>query len=151
MSRSLDLSLRLTALAFVVLSAGCASSRTPFVSDPAAPASAAAQAQPQSRTPNWDEIDQTVQRVKAREAQKTRLVETSRTVEHGFLPMSEADYTAALETARAEIRKANPKMSDSDVETEAVKRADAAKWSAEHSHTSRASSTFELKKLSDPK
>jgi hypothetical protein len=151
MSQNPGFSLRLAALAFVVLAAGCASSRPPFVSDPAASGPGAAQTPPSPKSPNWDEIDKTVQRVKEREKSKPRLVETERTVEQGFLPMSEADYTAALETARVEIRKANPKLSDGDVETEAIKRADAAKWTAEHAYSSRASSTYELKKSSDPR
>jgi hypothetical protein len=126
---------------------GCASSPTPFARDPALPANAAAQDQAQTtKTPNWEEIDKTSQRVREREKKKAEFVETSRTVEQGFLPMSGADYTAALDAARADVRKANPKWTDSDVETEAIKRADQAKWRAEHSYSTRASSTYELRK-----
>lgn len=129
------------------LLAGCASSdSSTSASAPVPPAGNTAQNSPPARTPNWEEIDKTVQRVKTREQQKPRLVETSRNTEQGFFPMSDADYTAALDSARADVRKANPKWSDSAVETEAVKRADAAKASAEHSYSSRASSTFELQK-----
>jgi hypothetical protein len=96
--------------------------------------------------PNWEEIDKSVQRIKERESGKPRLVETDRKVEQGFFPMSDADYAAALASARDEVRKANPKMSESAVETEAIKRADDAKRSYEHSHSSTATSTYEWKK-----
>ena len=124
----------LTPLA-TLLVAGCASSTS---APPPEPLS--------GKGPNWEEIDKTVQRVKEREKNKGQLVETERTTEQGFFPMSDADYAAALDSARADVRKANPKMSDADVETEAVKKADAAKYAAEHAYSARASSTYEWKK-----
>jgi hypothetical protein len=95
--------------------------------------------------PNWEEVDKSVQRIKERENQKGRLVETERKVEQGFLPMSDVDYSAALASARDEVRKANPKMSEGEVEAEAITRADQAKWRYEHSPSTRASSTYEWK------
>lgn len=77
---------------------------------------------------------------------KLQAVEIERTVESGFFAMTDDEYTAALEYARAEVRKANPKMSDSDVEAEAVQRTDEAKRRHETSFTRRASSTYELKR-----
>lgn len=100
---------------------------------------------PVSAGPNWNEIDRTVERVKAREQAKRRFVETERTVEAGFFPMTDEEYAKALDDARAEIKKANPKMSEADVESEAVKRADEARRRHEHTFTRRASSTYELK------
>lgn len=96
--------------------------------------------------PNWAEIDKTVQRVKAREQAKPQFVETSRTVESGFRSMSEADYATALDNARDEVRRANPKFDDAAVEREAVRRADRAKWDYEHAYSSSGSSSYELKK-----
>jgi len=125
-------------LFLTLLVGGCASSTS-------APPPTTTESLP-AKTPNWEEIDKTVQRVKEREKNKGRLVETGRTTEQGFFPMSEADYTAALDSAREEVKKANPKMSDADVEAEAIKKADAAKYAAEHSYSARASSTYEWKK-----
>lgn len=96
--------------------------------------------------PNWNEIDRTVQRVKEREGSKLRLVETERTTSSGFAKMTDEEYAAALETAREEISKANPKLSDRDVEAAAVKQADEAKRRAELTYTQSASSTYEVKR-----
>jgi len=96
--------------------------------------------------PNWEEVDKSVQRVKERERSKARLVETGRTQEQGFRQMSDEDYAAALESAREDVRKASPKISDGDLEKEAVKRADEAKRKYELSVSSSASSTYEWKK-----
>ena len=96
--------------------------------------------------PNWDAIDGTVQRVKERERAKLQAVETERTVESGFFAMTDEEYAVALESARAEVRKSNPKMPESDVESEAVKRADEAKRRHEQTFTRRASSTYEIKR-----
>lgn len=96
--------------------------------------------------PNWEEVDKTVQRIKERESGKPRLVETDRKVEQGFFAMPDADYATALASARDEVKKANPKYSESAVETEAIKRADDAKRSYEHAHSSTATSTYEWKK-----
>lgn len=101
---------------------------------------------PRTTGPNWEAVDKTVERVRARERAKLQAVETERTVEAGFFPMSDEEYAAALDSARAEIRKANPKMSDGDVESEATKRADEAKRRHEATFTRRASSTYELKR-----
>lgn len=119
---------------------GCASLQ-PDAAAGATPAPTAS-----SRGPNWEEIDKSVQRVREREQKRTRLVETGRNVEHGFFPMSDEDYAAALDAAREEVRKQNPKMAEGDVEKEATKRADEAKRGYESSHTTRASSTYELSK-----
>jgi hypothetical protein len=102
-------------------------------------------AHPSSSGPNWEEIDKTVQRVNDRKQTKGRLVETERTTEAGFFPMTEEEYAEALETARAEVRKEKPKLAESEVETEAVKRADQAKTRQEQAFTQRASSRFEYK------
>lgn len=134
-------------LAVLPLLGGCASSPTPYAQDPALPANAAATPQPQStKTPNWDEVDKTVQRVRAREQQRPQMVETQRIVESGYFPMTDEQYAAALDSARADVRKANPKWNESEVETEAVKRADQAKDKAEHTYVERASSTYEYRK-----
>lgn len=96
--------------------------------------------------PNWEEVDKSVQRIKEREKDKGHLVETERKVEQGSPTMSDTDYAAALDSARDEVRKANPKMSDSDVENEATKRADKAKRQYESSLSTSASSSYEWKK-----
>jgi hypothetical protein len=101
---------------------------------------------PNTARPNWDAVDKTVQRVRERERAKLQAVETERTVESRFLAMTEEEYAAALDSARSEVRRSNPKMSEGDVEAEAVKRADEAKRSHEQSFTRRASSTYELKR-----
>jgi hypothetical protein len=135
----------LPALALIVLSvAGCTSAP----SDPTrATKDAAIQpANPAvSKAPNWAEIDQTVQRIKEREKSRSSWKITDK-VESGFFPMSDEDYASALNSARDEIRKANPKMSDSDVETNAVRRADEARSNYENSFRQRASTTYELEK-----
>jgi hypothetical protein len=94
--------------------------------------------------PNWDEVDKTIERVRERERTKLRAIETKRTVESGFFVMTEEEYAAAL-TARGEVRKANPALSESEVEAEATKRADEAKRHHDASFQRRASSTFEIK------
>src|SRR5262245_40062356 len=96
--------------------------------------------------PNWEEVDKSVQRIKDRERNKPQLVETGRTQEQGFRQMSDDDYVAALDAARSEVKKANPKMTDADVENAATKQADHAKWVYEHSVSSSASSSYELKR-----
>lgn len=122
------------ALAFLLVFAGCATASK----DPNPPMRAGG--------PDWEKIDQSVQRIKEREQNKARLVETARTREEGFRPMSDADYAAALETARAEIKKANPKIADADLEKEATLRADTARRQYEQAFTRSASSTYEWKK-----
>jgi hypothetical protein len=118
--------------------AGCASSSR-FPGKPVAPV-------PGAGSPNWDEVDKTVQRVRERERAKLQAVETERTVEAGFFAMTDDEYASALESARSEIRKANPKMPEDEVESEAIKKADEAKRRHELSFTRRASSTYELKR-----
>ncbi len=97
-------------------------------------------------SPNWDAIDGTVQRVKERERTKLQAIETERTVESGYFAMTDEEYATALESARSEVRKSNPKLPESEVESEAVKKADEAKRRHEQSFTRRASSTYELKR-----
>jgi hypothetical protein len=128
-------------LAAALLLIGCASpsADTSTNPPPAAPAGS-------STGPNWEEIDKTVQRVKERERNKPRLVETETHTDTGFAKMSDDDYAAELDQARAEVKKANPKMSDGDVETEAAKRADQAKRRYELGVQHNAGSTYELKK-----
>jgi hypothetical protein len=129
------------ALALLLL-AGCAS--TPPAANPPMPPGG----------PNWEKVDESVARIKEREKNKGRLVETERssgsTTEQGYFKMSDEDYAAALDSARADVKKANPKMSDADVETEATKRADAAKQKYENTYSVRtstsASSSYEWKK-----
>lgn len=96
--------------------------------------------------PNWSEIDRTVERVRQREESKLRLVETERTTSEGFGKMTDEEYAAALDSARDEVRKAHPKLSDADVEAAAVKQADEARRAVERTFTRSASSTFELKR-----
>jgi hypothetical protein len=123
-----------------LLLAGCAwPSADTSTPPPATPAGSSA-------GPNWEEIDKTVQRVKERERNKPRLVETESHTETGFAKMSDDDYAAELDKARAEIKKTNPKMSDGDVEAEATKRADQAKRRYELGVQNSAGSTYELKK-----
>jgi hypothetical protein len=62
--------------------------------------------------------------------------------------MPDGDYAAALASAADEVRKANPKLSDSEVETEAVKRADEAKRKYENSY--RTTTTTSVKWESAP-
>jgi hypothetical protein len=96
--------------------------------------------------PNWNEVDKSVQRIKEREQGRGRLVETASSTEQGFHPMSDDDYAAILESARADIRKSTPKISVADLEQQATKRADQAKHDYEHAVASRASSSYEWKK-----
>lgn len=97
--------------------------------------------------PDWAAVDKSVERVKERERNKPRLaVETERTSESGYFAMPDEEYAAALDTARSEVRKANPTMSDRDVEAEATKRADEAKRRHESTFSHRASVKYELKK-----
>lgn len=99
--------------------------------------------------PNWEEIDKSVQRIKDREKNKPRLVETARHEEQGFARMTDEDYASVLDAARVDVRKANPKMSDADIETEATKRADQAKRDYERSFSRSAGSTLEWKRPED--
>jgi hypothetical protein len=96
--------------------------------------------------PNWEEVDKSTSRMKERERSKPRLVEMERTVERGYLPMTEEEYKCALDSAREEVRQANPKWSDREIEDEARKRADAAKAKHESSYTLRESVKYEWKK-----
>ncbi len=96
--------------------------------------------------PDWDAVDRSTQRTKEREENRPRLVETARSQEQGFRTMSDDDYAAALDAARADLRKANPKISDGDLEQQAAQRADHAKWQYEHSPYSSASSSYELQR-----
>jgi len=125
-------------LGAALLTAGCAS----------APEEIAEKDNPPMRPggPNWEEIDKSVQRIKDREQGKPRLVETERSQEQGFRKMSDDDYTAALDDARAEIKKAHPKMTDAEVEKLAGKRADEAKSAYERTVFNSASSSYEVKK-----
>src|SRR3954467_8008416 len=111
--------------------AGCASPGTNAPNPPMRPGG-----------PNWEEVDKSVQRVKERESGKARLVETERTQEQGFRAMSDEEYAAAFDSARLEVRKSNPKMSETDLEKEAAKRADEAKRQYERAVHSSASSTY---------
>ncbi len=115
--------------------AGCASTSSPEANPPM-----------RAGGPNWEEVDKSVERIKEREKNKARLVESTRSEEQGFRPMTDDEYAAALDAARADVKKANPKMSDGDVEKEAAKRADQAKRQAELTFSRSAGSTYELKK-----
>ena len=95
--------------------------------------------------PNWAEVDKSAQRVKEREQNKPRFVETKRVEEEGFLKMSDKDYADALEDAKLAVRKEHPDWSASDVEREATKRSDQARIRYESSYSKRSSSTYELK------
>lgn len=97
--------------------------------------------------PDWAAVDKSVERVKERERNKPRLVvESERTAEAGYFAMTEDEYATALDTARAEIKKANPKMSDRDVETEASKRADEARRKHENTYQQRVGVSYEFKR-----
>lgn len=127
--------MKLPALALAALLAGCATTQRPD-DTPMRPGG-----------PDWTAVDKSVDRVKERERNKPKiLVETGRTSESGYFAMTDDEYATALESARAEVRKANPKMSDRDVETEATKRADEARRKHENTFTQRAGVTYELKK-----
>jgi hypothetical protein len=117
------------------LLAGCASSLQVESNPPMRPGG-----------PNWDEVDKSVQRIKEREKNQPRLVETVRTQEQGFHQMSDDDYASVLDGARSDVRKAFPKMADGEVEKEATKQADEAKRQYEHAISSSASSSYEWKK-----
>jgi hypothetical protein len=115
---------------------GCASSsRSPSASDVPPP---------RAGGPDWEEVDKTVARVKERERVRKSAVTTTYSTESGFFPMTDDEYAAALESARAEVRKANPDLSASDVESEAVKRADEAKRQQDMAFTGRAKATVEI-------
>ena len=114
--------------------AGCA---TPRTTDANAPMRAGG--------PNWAEVDASAERVRERNRSKSRFVETERTQEQGFRRMSDEDYAAELEGARAEVRKANAGWSDAEIEAEAVKRADEAKRRYELTVHGTARSTYEWK------
>jgi hypothetical protein len=105
-------------------------------------------AQPEKKpTPlDWQEIDKSTQRTKARALAKPEKAHTvTDKVESGFLPMSEDDYARAKTKAMDEVRKANPKMSESDVESAAVARADQEKREYEQVYRTRASTSYEWK------
>lgn len=108
-------------MVLAILVAGCTSA--PRV-DPPPSASVAP-----TTGPNWAEIDRTVERIKEREKNKRahRTVETESKTEHGFFPMTEAEYATAFANASNELRKANPKWTEAEIEAEARKRADDAK------------------------
>jgi hypothetical protein len=95
---------------------------------------------------NWTEVDKSSARVKEREkAKPASNVTVTDNVESGFFLMSDDDYETALTSATEEIRKANPKMSDSEVEIEAGKRADEARRKYENSYRTRASTSVQWK------
>jgi hypothetical protein len=126
-------------VAFVTL-AGCTTA--PDTEPAAARASAPT---PAPEKINWEEVDKSTARVKERKNRESdRKVTTTETVEQGFLPMSDDEYVAALTSATEEVRKANPKMSDWEVDTEARKRADEAKRQYENSFRTRASTSTKV-------
>ena len=129
---------RLASILFAAVLAGCVSQVESF------PESANLPMRPGG--PNWDEVDKSVRRIKDRESGRPRLVETERSTEQGFRTMSDEDYASVLDAARSDIRKANPKLVDRDVEQQATKRADEAKRQYELSVSSSASSSYEWKK-----
>ena len=90
------------------------------------------------------EIDKSVERIKAREKKKAEPVPVTVTneVKQGYLPMSDEDYARALDNARDDVRKANPKMSDSEIEDRARLQADDAKWKYEHSYRTETTTTY---------
>ncbi len=96
--------------------------------------------------PDWAAVDKSVERVKERERSKPKLVETERTSEAGFRPMTDEEYATALEIARIEVRKANPKMAEAVLEAEAIKRADEAKRQHESSFSRSVRVDYELRK-----
>lgn len=96
--------------------------------------------------PNWEDVDRSVERLKERERNRSQLVETGRTQELGLQTMSDEDYATVLEAARGDVKKANPKMSDKEVEKAATKKADEAKRQYGHAVSGSASSTYEWKK-----
>lgn len=89
--------------------------------------------------PNWDEVDRGTERRRARTSQGSPGPTVTKSVEQGFFTMSDADYETALNQAREDVRKADPRMSADAVEAEAVKRADKAKREYEHTYQTRSS------------
>jgi hypothetical protein len=96
--------------------------------------------------PDWDAIDQTVARIKARKEARRSSVTVTENVESGFFAMTDDEYAEVLEAARQEIRQANPKLAESAVEEQAAKHADAARAKADTSFTARASQSVEWKR-----
>jgi len=96
---------------------------------------------PRPQNINWEEVDKSTARSKERQQKSAWAKTESSSVERGYFSMSDEDYAAALASATDEIKKANPKLSDSDVETKARERADDAKRKYENSYTTRASTS----------
>lgn len=94
-----------------------------------------------SKAPDWEKIDQPVQRTDSRQLASSN-VQVTETVEHGLLPMSDDDYRAIRSQARTDIRKENPDLSRSEIEREAMRRANEAKWKYETSPRTRATWTW---------
>ncbi len=93
-----------------------------------------------SKAPDWENIDRPVQRTSRELASSD--VQVMETVEHGLLPMSDDDYRDIRSQARTDIRKENPNLSRRDIEREAMRRANEAKWKYETSPTTRATWTW---------
>lgn len=125
--------MKLPLLLIVVLVAGCASQ--PQVANPPMRVGG----------PNWGEVDKSVQRLKERNANNSRLVETQRSHEEGFGKMSDDDYASVLAAARSDVRRDNPSMADDDIEKEANTRADKARREYELTFSHTAGSTYEWK------
>lgn len=122
-------------LALFALLAGCATTQRPY-DTPMRPGG-----------PDWVAVDKSVERVKERERHKPRLVvETEHTNEVGYFAMTDEEYATALDTARTDVKKANPKMSDGDVETEATRRTEEARRKHENTYQQRVGVKYEFKK-----
>ncbi len=130
----------------VMLVAGCAST-----SQSEAPA-VASRPVPKEKQPNWEEIDKSTQRTRERAQKKEEKQRptTTESVESGFLPMTDEEYARVLSTASDEIRKANPKMSESDVDSAAHERAEKEKRDYERNYRTRTSTSYEWKKSLNP-
>lgn len=119
--------------------AGCASA--PTTKSTAGKNPLAASPSPQPQNINWEEVDKSTARTREREKKSAWTKTESTQVESGYFPMSDEDYASALASATNEIRQANPKLSESEVETKARERADEARRKYESAHTTRASTS----------
>ena len=139
---------KLGVLAAVFLLGGCATSSEPAFA-PVVVHPFPAKSEKASQPLDWQEIDKSTQRAKARALKKPAEKESStvtQTAESGFWPMTEEDYATAQAKAEDEIRKAYPKMSESEVEKAAVAQADKEKRQYEQTYRTRTSTSQEWKK-----
>lgn len=95
--------------------------------------------------PDWEAVDKTVQRVKDRAKSKPRLVETSRTTEQGFAPMTDEEYEELRHQLWDDIHKSRPDLSEFEVDRLSKALADQKRQQSELRYRSTTSSTYEWK------